>query len=223
MDKMKQPRNMAALRAYLAGDMKNFAVAQVPGGIEAQEAAGQTLLVESQMLPQEGTVKPGFSGDPKQTNQQRLEALGFVFGERVDDWFAACQLPPGWTKHAEDHSMWSRLEDERGRKRASIFYKAAFYDRSAHLSMEQRFSYRTWYAPTTDQQEDFNLRYEAPICMVVLDGCTPIFATNPFQGDDLKAKEGARKACEVWLEAHYANWRDPFKYWELETVKAVTE
>lgn len=221
MDKMKQPRNMAALRAYLAGDMKNFAVAQVPGGIEAQEAAGQTMLVESQILPQEGTIKPGFYGDPKQTQQQRLEAVGFVFGEQVDDLFVRCQLPPGWTKQAEDHSMWSRLEDEHGRKRASIFYKAAFYDRSAHLSLEQRFTYRTWYAPTIDQTEDFNQRREAPVCMVVLDGRTPIFATASFQGDNLEAKGEARKACELWLETHYADWRDPFKYWELEAVKPI--
>jgi hypothetical protein len=40
-----------------------------------------------------------------------------------------------------DHAMWSYLVDELGRERVSIFYKAAFYDRSAHMSLTSLGSY----------------------------------------------------------------------------------
>jgi hypothetical protein len=50
------------------------------------------------------------------------------------------KLPEGWHIKATDHSMWSNLVDDKGRNRASIFYKAAFYDREAFLSFNRRFS-----------------------------------------------------------------------------------
>ena len=44
------------------------------------------------------------------------------------------KLPAGWKKQATDHSMWSKLLDESGAVVASIFYKAAFYDRIAEMN-----------------------------------------------------------------------------------------
>ena len=65
--------------------------------------------------------------------------MGIVFGKEVDDLFVEVTLPAGWKKEATDHSMWSKLVDDKGRERASIFYKAAFYDRDAHINITQRF------------------------------------------------------------------------------------
>src|SRR6185436_8068032 len=45
-------------------------------------------------------------------------------------------------KIATDHSMYTDLVDDKGRVRASIFYKAAFYDRKADISFKRRFSIR---------------------------------------------------------------------------------
>lgn len=91
-----------------------------PGGIEAQEARGQRELVNSEVLPAKG-------------DWEQLEALGVKRGEPVagDRLFVHAELPAGWKKQATDHSLWSDLVDETGKKRASIFYKAAFYDRDA--------------------------------------------------------------------------------------------
>jgi len=61
--------------------------------------------------------------------------MGIVFGEKVDDLFTSVTLPEGWHKEATEHAMWSKLIDDQGRERASIFYKAAFYDRSAFMSI----------------------------------------------------------------------------------------
>ena len=44
-------------------------------------------------------------------------------------------LPPGWSRQGSDHAMWAHLLDEHGRQRVGIFYKAAFYDRSAHMHL----------------------------------------------------------------------------------------
>jgi hypothetical protein len=77
---------------------------------------------------------------PKECPRDALEALGFVFGEDADDIFVTVKFPDGWDKKATDHSMWSDLLDDKGRRRGNIFYKAAFYDRSAHMRMIPRFN-----------------------------------------------------------------------------------
>lgn len=92
--------------------------------ILGQEAAGQQSFVKSTTLPAEIRGK------------EILEAAGVKFLGPVegDDLFQYVELPEGWKKEPTDHSMWSKLVDEQGRERASIFYKAAFYDRRAHAS-----------------------------------------------------------------------------------------
>lgn len=117
-------KNPAAVSAAARGDMDNFMVAATPGGIEAQEAMGQAALA--------GTK----DALPKDCPQKDLEALGFVFGEPIDDLFINATFPAGWRKKATDHSMWSELLDETGKKRGAIFYKAAFYDRRAFMRLE---------------------------------------------------------------------------------------
>ena len=117
--------NPAALWAFLEGDTDNFMVAATPGGLEQQESAGQQDFVASETLP------INIIGSTK----EQFEQMGIVFGQPVDDLFYEVRLPEGWKKIPTDHSMWSKLVDEQGRERASIFYKAAFYDRSAFLSL----------------------------------------------------------------------------------------
>lgn len=101
-----------------------FMLASEKGGIEAQEAQGQRQLVASEQLPAKG-------------DWEALAKLGVKRGEHVDgdDMFVHAELPVGWQKRATDHSMWSELVDADGKVRASIFYKAAFYDRDAFISI----------------------------------------------------------------------------------------
>ena len=85
-----------------------------PGAIERSEAKGQEELVESEVLP------TSYNGDKKKD----FEKIGIVFGDVVegDSMFQEVTLPAGWKKIRTDHSMWSKLIDEQGRERASIFY-----------------------------------------------------------------------------------------------------
>lgn len=86
------------------------------------EAAGQQQLVGSSRLPAEG-------------NWDGLGALGFVKGDPVagDPLFVEATVPVAWVRRSTDHSMHSEIFDDRGLPRVGIFYKAAFYDRSAHF------------------------------------------------------------------------------------------
>lgn len=118
------PRSPAALRAALRGDLRNANLASTPGGIEAQEAQGQRDLVDSG------------NRIPKQGSLEVAAALGLKLGENADDLFVYVELPKGWRIQPTDHSMWSELVDAEGKKRAAIFYKAAFYDRHAFIRLE---------------------------------------------------------------------------------------
>lgn len=90
------------------------------GMIERQESQGQASFVASTDLPIKG-------------DWDKLKEMGVEKGENIDKLFCSATLPQGWTKVATAHSMWSNLLDARGIIRASIFYKAAFYDQDAFI------------------------------------------------------------------------------------------
>ena len=127
-EKILESGNPAAIIALAQGDIENALIAATPGGIEAQEARGQQEFAANSTLPRSGNSW-------NSSCREQLEEMGIVFGEDVDDLFVEVKLPEGWKKVPTDHSMWTDLVDEKGRKRASIFYKAAFYDMSAHISI----------------------------------------------------------------------------------------
>lgn len=94
------------------------------GGASAGDAIErQEALVNSTQLPVDGSEDPA------------VLALGIKFGDPVtgDDLFREATLPEGWSKHATAHSMYSEIVDETWAVRATVFYKAAFYDRSAFI------------------------------------------------------------------------------------------
>jgi hypothetical protein len=95
--------------------------------IEEMEREGQAQLVTSDRLPARFN-----SG-----TQAEFEALGFTFGDPDPDdpMFRPATLPEGWKRKGASHAMWSYITDEHGRDRVSIFYKAAFYDRDAFMSL----------------------------------------------------------------------------------------
>lgn len=117
--------NPAALNAALNGDMRNAAIASLPGGIEALEAVGQIELCNSTKLPK----------DTNGCTREDLEKLGIKFLKSYDDIFINVKLPKDWKLIPTEHSMWNDLIDENKKVIAQVFYKAAFYDRSAHIQL----------------------------------------------------------------------------------------
>lgn len=91
--------------------------------IEQQEAAGQKSLVQSAKMPKQG-------------DWETLKSWGVQRLNDVDKLFCLCTLPEGWSKRPMgDTSFWSELVDETGTVKATIFYKAAFYDKDAFFNI----------------------------------------------------------------------------------------
>ena len=200
MSKKEHGLTPAALVAALSGDMGNFFTAAAPGGIEAQEAQGQKDFIASETLPTE-------------CPREQLESLGFVFGEEADDIFTYVQFPEGWTKQATDHSMWSNLLDEKGRKRGGIFYKAAFYDRSAHMRLDRRINYSEIYDGDADHIDN-TIQY------FVTDGESTLYKTEPVEYEEKyednywELQDAAEGGCLTWLNENYPDWKNPMAYWD---------
>jgi hypothetical protein len=120
-------------------DMMDLFIGALDGdgsaAIDRQQARYQRELADprEQRLPIKGER---YSGD----YHAKLQALGFTIGDAINELFMKVTMPTGWTIQATDHSMWSNLVDDKGRKRASMFYKGAFYDRDAFLTFNRRFS-----------------------------------------------------------------------------------
>lgn len=195
----------AALSALAIGDMENFKAASTPGGIEAQEAEGQRTFVANETLPKEmlhGCTK------------EKLESIGVVFKEDADDIFVNVILPEGWNKQPTEHSMWSDLLDEKGRKRAAIFYKAAFYDRSAHISLERRF--HTGHLPEDQYESDMSYedRKAGKWFGFAKDCGEIIFKTDMLHNPTYEETDVLGLRAEAWLKEQYPDFMDHLAYWD---------
>jgi hypothetical protein len=179
-------------RALVTGDSSN--------AILGQEADGQKSFVSSTTLPTD-----------MREAKAVLEAAGVKFLGVVEDdpIFQYVELPNGWKKVATSHSMHSDLVDDKGRKRAGIFYKAAFYDRSAHLSVNRR------YGTSIDYDR---LEKEKVAVATVTDGNDVIFTAEPVKFEEDKARydaqDEARALAVAWLNEHFPNWEDASAYWD---------
>jgi hypothetical protein len=116
---------IASWAAAMNGDIAHAGMTS--DDIVASEKAGQKDLVLSAKLPKKG-------------NWDLLKEWGLTITDEADDLFYNVVLPIGWTKRETSHDLHSDLIDDQGRKRAGMFYKAAFYDRSATINpIQDRF------------------------------------------------------------------------------------
>ncbi len=202
----------ATLAALAKGDTFNAALSMTPGGIEAQEAAGQKVFVQAQTLPTRGLME----------HAEALRKLGFVIGEPVsgDPIFTNVTLPAGWKKAPTGHSMWSDLVDDKGRRRAGLFYKAAFYDRKAHIQWDSAIGSKV---TAVDGRSVYDLQEREAVDMVgVVELCgrevyrTPArhIEPTPTRHALWDAEVALRIEVEAWVAANYPEVRDPFAYWE---------
>jgi hypothetical protein len=176
-------------------------VTALPGGIEASERQGQMQFVASDILPTE--IQDPWVNETVERGSGRkiLQAWGFTFGKVIGDdpLFTQARLPPGWTKKGSDHDMWSYILDEQGRERCAVFYKAAFYDRGAHLGITPRYRVEIEY-------QDINTRSDGPSHGVVKEGERVIFA-GPWNehlpnGRGHEVYEKSRTDAREWFKAN---------------------
>ncbi len=198
----KAPINTKRQAAEQPG-MQSWVMGGNPDAILAQEAQGQKSFVGSDTLPTD-------MGRHSDYTKAVLEAAGVKFHGVVegDDMFQYVEFPQGWKKVATDHSMWSKLVDDKGRERAGIFYKAAFYDRSAHMSLSCRYGVSFDY--TRFDKENVGVAN-------VTDSGKVIHTTEPIPATGEKRYDTSDKANKVaveWLDKSYPGWRNPGAYWD---------
>lgn len=191
---MKTTMTPAEMVARLMGDKENAERASVPFGIEAQEMDGQHDLLARDIMPRR--LRPG---------REAFEKIGFVFGKFADDLFIEAKLPEGWAKKATDHALHSEILDGQGRKRGSLFYKAAFYDREAHASLVCRYGIRSC-----------DVEGDAEKCeLTVWDYANGKSIHSAGQGDarDYKRLDELRAAAARWLDDHFPDNKNVIAYW----------
>ena len=198
------PRNTATPGGMFEVASQGFQGSPEAGNaIRKQEADGQRSFTTSDTLP----TRMG------EDDRKVLEQAGVVFGNQVrgDEMFTYVTLPAGWKKVPTSHSMWSDLVDDKGRRRAAMFYKAAFYDRSARLNTCRRFN----------TYMDYDRSDNGVIVKYVTDGGAKVFTTKeyPYTGepysDDYRAQDrAATDEVKAWLKEHFPNWEDASAYWD---------
>lgn len=191
----------AALKALTSGQRENFIAAMTPGGIEAQEKAGQIEQSFAETLPID---LHGYGKD--------FEALGFVLGLKVDDCFQQAQWPKGWRKKPTDHSMWTEILDDKGRKRGMIFYKAAFYDRSAHAHLSPRFRVACDYG---DKVQAVFIEDACGVVSERLDGMpSPDWSKRTEADYRKKVIDDAKATLKAWLIKNFPKFESVTAYWD---------
>lgn len=188
-----------------------FALADAMGGktpdqiITAQEKQGQTDIVNSDVLPTD------LNFDRDGSKRKAMEAMGIVFGDVVpnDPLFQYVTLPTGWKKQPTEHDMWSHVCDENGRERIAVFYKAAFYDRKAHMAPVCRFYYSTDYdVPYYSSERDAG--QHGVVRERHTDGTERIIWRSekmPF--------DQSRESGRLWLEEHFPDYESVLAYWDV--------
>ncbi len=214
----------------LAAAVLGLPVDATPAGIEKSERDGQVKFTFDETLPIK--MDPGC--------KETLEKLGFVFGEVTDKIFLQAKFPPGWRKKPTSHSMWSHLLDDKGRERASIFFKAAFYDYDSHMGLSRRYGvkgifldshkqpiYDLWSGeplkPGQGDREIGKLGFRQNIVIDMADKKV-LFESEIVPNPDWDNREEglARsnkmeeegKRCQAWLTEHYPDWQSAGAYWD---------
>lgn len=172
------------------------------GAIERMEAAGQQQLAASSQLPTDGLADVA----------KAIPALRVIGLSDGDPLFSDVVLPEGWRIQPTDHSMWSELRDEKDRKRASVGYKAAYYDRWARISIVPRFNIEFDYGSPNYLRES---AYIVTDCgkQVWRSRVEPKPEREGWEARE--AREGVLRAeAAAWLEQRYPNWQDAGAYWD---------
>lgn len=206
--------------------------------IEDQEKRGQQSVVRNQRLPKKmnehsvprdvfwNNIKDFMTWEEQakirtqniiEHTKQQYEKMGIVIIDEYDDLFWNVKLPEGWKIKATEHSMWNNLFDNKGRKRANFFYKAAFYDRDAFINFDTRFQMSVGHI--ADSGEDYKIWSTSDYQGTIKDGdviicstrCVPV--TGSYAEDD-KVKESLWKELEDFMNDHYPDYKNIHAYWD---------
>jgi hypothetical protein len=182
--------------------------------IQSMEKEGQRQVIESSQIPVARHFK-----------DEILEKLGFTLGPKpraVDVLFQDCALPPNWKRTGGSHDMWSHIRDEQGRERFGIFYKAAFYDRRASMSLTPLFHINEDYdRGDAEKRRIYEVKVQIPpsgagTLYKVLHTVVSAPYTDRYSDESRAAAEATRLSAVAWLDEKYPDWQNPLTHWETK-------
>ncbi len=175
-----------------------------PKVIEQDEDRGSAQLVASEVLPKSDT-----------RTWEILKSMGIKLGKDVpgDPIFVYAELPEGWSKkRSEKDSRGSYIVDSEGRNRASIFYKAASYDRFASISPISRYSIQLDYDRCETENEAI---YRIEDYTGVIHEMDPVKLPDKKTNGVLRIEERDKAQCIAitWMDENYPDWNNHIAYW----------
>lgn len=204
--------------------------------IENQEKRGQQAVIENQRLPKKTNgysvpVEFKLAGVDEcmsfkeqgmivkkniiEFTRQQYDKMGITVIDDYDDLFWNVRLPEGWKLEATEHTMWNKLFDDQGKERATFFYKAALYDRSAFINFNTRFQLSVKHI---DESGDFKTWSASDFQGHVKDGDIVIFSTECITPTgnyikDNKIEIALREKLEDYMKENYPEYEDINAYW----------
>lgn len=168
--------------------------------ILVQEAHGAAAVRSSQDIP---TENPG---------REKLALFGIEVGKPHPDdrIFTSATFPAGWKRVSTGHSMWTYLVPPWSEGPVfAIFYKAAFYDRSANMGFRRRYDLTTYEDDGNTQVNEARVR-DRGLGLTLFS--VPFECTDPR--DHWDAGKPALKQCEEWAKANLpADWGETVGPW----------
>ena len=206
--------------------------------IENQEKRGQAEIVRTQRLPKKinSNCVPReifFSGifdnmdyeTRRQITDANVEAYTRVQYEKMgieiisehDELFWNVKLPKGWEIKPTSHSMWNELLDNKGRKRISFFYKAAFYDRDAFSNLQTR--YQLDVTHIADPASSYEIWKKSDIQGTIKDGDRIIYQTTCVPAVEDYSEQDAIQTklweeLRTFMNEHYPDYKNVHAYWD---------
>lgn len=151
--------------------------------------------------------------------KNQYSKMGINVVDVYDDLFYTVQLPKDWEIKPTDHTMWSDVFDNKGRKRMNYFYKCAFYDRSSFVNFNTR--YTVGVVPFDEYESDasYEERSIKPWFGVVYDCGIEIFRTTGEVSPDGSVKvwdiqDNQKKLALEFVNEKYPQWEDINSYWD---------
>ena len=120
---------------------------------------------------------------------------------------------------ATDHSMWSNILDQNGMVRGKMFYKAAFYDRSAHMYLSTRYQICTDYIGKDYSTTEIYFGNPQEKLYVAGQVHRANNATREQRIEAYAIEESLKQEAREWAKKNYPDYENVNAYWDLPVKK----
>lgn len=177
--------------------------------LENMEAEGQQEVVRKTLMAKD--MRP---------RKEVWEQLGFTFEDIPNDRVLCnATLPEGWSIQATEHAMWNNILDQNGTVRGKMFYKAAFYDRSANMYLQCRYQVCTNYIGKDYSITEIYFGNDTEKLFVAGTISKNLNASREARLRFYDEEEKLKQQATNWAKENYPDYEDVTAYWNLPIKK----